>query len=43
MEIFDAMLFPLGVGIVAILVAVFIIRWILRNDSGSDRMKEVSG
>jgi K(+)-stimulated pyrophosphate-energized sodium pump len=43
MEIFDATLFPLGVGIVAILVAVFIIRWILRKDSGTDRMKEVSG
>ena len=43
MGIFDATLFPLGVGIVAILMAVFIIRWLLRKDSGTDRMKEVSG
>jgi K(+)-stimulated pyrophosphate-energized sodium pump len=42
MEIFDATLFPLGVGIAAILVALFIIRWILRKDAGTERMKEVS-
>src|SRR4030066_2506940 len=43
MAIFDATLFPFGVGIVAIIVAIFIIRWILKKDSGTDRMKEVSG
>ena len=43
MAIFDATLFPFGVGIVAILVAIFTIRWILKRDSGTDRMKEVSG
>ncbi|HLC00923.1 MAG TPA: sodium-translocating pyrophosphatase [Candidatus Bathyarchaeia archaeon] len=43
MAIFDATLFPFGVGLVAILVAIFIIRWILKKDSGTDRMKEVSG
>ena len=43
MAIFDATLFPFGVGIVAIIVAIFIIRWILKKDSGTERMKEVSG
>src|SRR3990170_2193578 len=43
MAIFDATLFPFGVGVVAILVAIFIIRWILKKDSGTERMKEVSG
>src|SRR4030066_2278552 len=43
MAIFDATLFPFGVGIVAIIVAIFIVRWILKKDSGTDRMKEVSG
>jgi Na+/H+-translocating membrane pyrophosphatase len=42
MKIFDATLFPLGVGIAAILVALLIIRWILRKDAGTERMKEVS-
>ena len=39
----DFTLFPLGVGLVAILVAAFIIRWLLKKDSGNPRMKEVSG
>src|SRR3989337_2257554 len=43
MAMFDATLFPFGVGIIAIIIAVFIIRWILKKDSGTDRMKEVSG
>src|SRR4030042_3097174 len=43
MAIIDATLFPFGVGLVAIIVAIFIVRWILKKDSGTDRMKEVSG
>ena len=43
MAMFDAAIFPFGVGIIAIIIAVFIIRWILKKDSGTDRMKEVSG
>src|SRR4030066_1947806 len=43
MAIFDATLFPFGVGIIAIIISVFIVRWILKKDSGTDRMKEVSG
>jgi Na+/H+-translocating membrane pyrophosphatase len=42
MEIFDATLLPLSVGIAAILMAVFIIRWLLKKDSGTPRMKEVN-
>jgi len=42
MEIIDATLFPLGVGIVAILTAVYIIHWILKKESSTERMKEVS-
>jgi K(+)-stimulated pyrophosphate-energized sodium pump len=41
MSLIDPSLFALGVGIVAILVAVYIISWILRQDSGNDRIKEV--
>jgi K(+)-stimulated pyrophosphate-energized sodium pump len=43
MAIFDATLFPLGVGLAAILVAILTVRWILKKDSGTDRMKEVNG
>jgi K(+)-stimulated pyrophosphate-energized sodium pump len=43
LAIFDATLFPFGVGLVAILIAIFIIRWILKRDSGTPRMKEVNG
>ena len=43
MALFDIMLFPFGVGLVAIVVAAFIIRWLLKKDSGNARMKEVSG
>jgi K(+)-stimulated pyrophosphate-energized sodium pump len=38
----DPLLFPFAVGILAILVSVYLIRWILRQDSGTGRMKEVS-
>jgi K(+)-stimulated pyrophosphate-energized sodium pump len=43
MTVFDAALFPLAVGLVAIAVAVYIIRWVVKRDSGTPRMKEVSG
>ena len=43
MALFDITLFPFGVGLVAIVVAAFIIRWLLKKDSGNARMKEVSG
>lgn len=43
MAVFDGSLFPFGVGIVAIVVAAFIIRWILKRDSGTARMREVNG
>ena len=42
MALFDVTLFPFGVGLVAILVAALIIRWLLKKDSGNARMKEVS-
>ena len=38
----DSLLFPFGVGMIAILVASFITRWILKRDSGTARMQEVS-
>ena len=43
MTLFDATLFPFIVGLVAIIVATVIIRWLLKKDSGNARMKEVSG
>jgi K(+)-stimulated pyrophosphate-energized sodium pump len=43
LTLFDATLFPFIVGLVAILVAVVIVRWLLKKDSGNARMKEVSG
>src|SRR4030066_2425789 len=43
MALFDATLFPFGVGLVAIIVAAFIVRWLLKKDSGNARMKEVNG
>jgi K(+)-stimulated pyrophosphate-energized sodium pump len=41
--LFDATLFPFIVGLVAIIVATVIVRWLLKKDSGNARMKEVSG
>ena len=38
----DPLLFAFGVGMVAILVASYITRWILKRDSGTPRMQEVS-
>jgi K(+)-stimulated pyrophosphate-energized sodium pump len=38
----DPILFPFGVGMIAILVASYVIRWILKRDSGSARMREVN-
>ena len=43
MAIFDGTLFPFGVGIGAIVVALFIIRWLLKRDPGTPRMREVNG
>ena len=43
MTLFDVTLFPFIVGLVAILVAAVIVRWLLKKDSGNARMKEVSG
>src|SRR3972149_44703 len=43
MAIFDVTLLPFGVGIVAVIVAAFIVRWILKRDSGTERMKQVNG
>ncbi len=43
MALLDFTLFPFGVGLAAIVVAAFIIRWLLKKDSGNARMKEVSG
>jgi K(+)-stimulated pyrophosphate-energized sodium pump len=37
----DPLLFPFGVGIIAILVASYITRWVLKRDSGTARMQEV--
>src|SRR3990170_3121369 len=42
MALFDATLFPFGVAIAAIIIAAIIIRWIIRKDSGTPRMKEVN-
>lgn len=42
MTIIDLTLYAFGVGMFAILVSSYIIRWILKHDSGSTRMKEVS-
>jgi len=38
----DPLLFVFGVGMVALLVASYITRWILKRDSGTPRMQEVS-
>src|SRR4030067_2352506 len=38
----DPLLFAFGVGMIAILVASYITRWILKRDSGTARMREVS-
>src|SRR3990170_2792271 len=38
----DPLLFASGVGIIAILVASYITRWILKRDSGTARMREVN-
>ncbi len=38
----DPLLFPFVVGMIAILVASYITRWILKRDSGTARMQEVS-
>jgi len=38
----DPLLFAFGVGMVAILVASYITRWILKRDSGTPRMQEVN-
>src|SRR3990170_1261443 len=39
---FDLTLFAFGVGMFAILLSSYITRWILKRDSGTERMKEVS-
>jgi len=39
----DPFLFAFGVGMVAILAASYITRWILKRDSGNPKMQEVSG
>ena len=39
----DPLLFVFGVGMIAILVASYITRWILKRDQGTARMKEVNG
>ena len=38
----DPLLFAFGVGMIAILAASFITRWILKRDSGTTRMREVN-
>ena len=38
----DPLLFAFGVGMVALLVASYITRWILKRDSGTPRMQEVN-
>jgi len=38
----DPLLFAFGVGMVAILVASYITRWILKRDPGTARMREVN-
>src|SRR4030043_1824415 len=43
MALLDFTLFPFGVGLVAIIVAAVIVRWLLKKDSGNARMKEVNG
>ena len=43
MALFDAALIPLAVGLSAVLVAVYVVRWILKRDSGTARMREVNG
>jgi hypothetical protein len=42
MTIFESTLFPYGVGLIAILVAIFIIHGIVKKDSGTDRMKDAA-
>src|SRR4030066_873783 len=43
MAILDMTLFPFGVGIVAVIVAAFIVRWILKRESGTEPNKQVNG
>jgi len=43
LALFDAALIPLAVGLSAVLVAVYVVRWILKRDSGTARMREVNG
>src|SRR3972149_3766567 len=43
MAIFYVTFVLFGVRVVAIIVAVFIVRWILKRDSGTERMKQVNG
>src|SRR4030042_6270417 len=38
----DPLLFAFGVGMIALLVASYITRWILKRDPGTVRMREVS-
>lgn len=38
----DLILYAFGVGMFAILLSSYIVRWILKRDQGSARMKEVS-
>lgn len=42
MVIIDLTLYAFGVGMFAILLSSYIVRWILKRDQGSARMKEVS-
>ena len=42
MVITDPLLFVFGVGMVAILVASFLTRWILKRDSGTAQMQKIS-
>ena len=39
----DSLLYAFGIGMVALLVATYITRWILKRNSGSARMQEVNG
>lgn len=42
MALFDASVIPFGVGLIAIFIAVLVVRWMLKRDSGTSRMKEVN-
>lgn len=42
MNMFDPSLFGVGTGVATILVSTFVIRYILKQDSGTERMREIS-